>query len=87
MYKFNDDLELRHVHPEDRIAVYREEKKEEYPFFSPAHVIIGQKCGDDEYIVASFNNCLHCNNACGFIDYKEAWKFFLELIQEDLESK
>lgn len=87
MYKFNADLELRDVQPEDRIAVYREEKTEEHAFFSPAHVIINQKYSDEKYIVASFDDYLHCNNACGFPDYKEAWKFFLELVQEDLESK
>lgn len=77
-YKFNADLELRHVSFEDRIAVYREEKKEG-DFFAPATVLIGnQGIMGNEYIVASFNGNLHCNNAQGFRDYHEAWRDFDE---------
>jgi len=85
MYKFNSDLELRHIQHEDRIATYRNKKKGDY--FAPATVLIYLEGKEEPYIVASFNECLHCNNAQSFLTYQDAWRDFIKFVQMDLEAK
>ena len=63
MYKFTADLELRHIRHEDRIAEFRGKKVGDY--YAPAVVLIYME-GKGNYVVASFNEHLHCNNAQSF---------------------
>ncbi|MCK9458195.1 MAG: hypothetical protein M0R80_00795 [Proteobacteria bacterium] len=39
-----------------------------------------------KYVVVSFNKYNYCNNAAGYISLRDAWKLFVEIVQEDLNA-
>jgi hypothetical protein len=86
MYKFNADLQVRHISTGDRIASYycndRETRDRVHGWCDGAVLLV---TSDDKFVVASFDKNLFCTNASA-LPYEKAWDLFDE-IRRDLRRE
>ena len=71
--KYNKDMKLEHL-PKDKLGFYVDSKG-------------GAVCltvDDMDYVVSSFEQDGHCNNAAGYRDSRKAWDLFTSIVRDDL---
>ena len=80
MYKFNADLELQHISLGDRLATYV--AAFDVPDGEIIHsglCLVRSEGKHHNFVVASFDAHLCCNNAAGFMHEEQAWKDFAKM--------